>query len=162
MRRLLFLVIAALVLAAPALGVGRMFRITAITIGGANLHGSKRAYIKLWGKPVQLARLEGSYTRLTFKKRHVEVYFKRGKKGAVAILTGDHRDRTLDKVGPCATAAAFKRAYPNAKPFKQRARVVAYRLGRLIFTAESKRIGNAMLATPAVSPYVALNAPECR
>ena len=161
MRRLVLTAIAALLVAAPALAVERTFRITPITIGGANLHGSKRAYIKQWGR-VQLGRLEGGYTRLTFKKRHIEVYFKKGKKGAVAIVTWDHRDRTLDKVGPCATVAAFKRAYPNAKPFKQGTRVVAYRLGRLIFTAESKRIGDVMLATPAVSPYVALNAPECR
>lgn len=92
---------------------------------------------------------------------HIEVYFKKGHRGAVAIVTWDRRDRTLDKIGPCSTVTAFKQAYPNAGKFKQNGKVIAYRLGRLIFTAETSRIGDVMLATPAVSPYVALNAPEC-
>lgn len=151
-----------LAVAAPALAVDPRFWITAITIGDANLRWSQQEYVQLWGKPVQVGRLEDGYTRLDFTKRHIEVYFKKGTKGGVAIVTRDRRDRTLDSIGPCASVAALRRAHPNARPFEQNGRVIAYRLGRLTFTAESKRIGDVMLALPKVSPYVALNAPECR
>jgi hypothetical protein len=160
-RRLLLFLTAALVLAAPAVAVNPKFWITAITIGDANLHWSKQQYKSHWGKPVRFDRLENGYTRLTFSKRHIEVYFKQGHTGAIAIVTWDKRDRTLDKIGPCSTVTAFKQAYPKAGKFKQNGKVVAYRLGRLIFTAETSKIGDVMLATPAVSPYVALNAAEC-
>ncbi|MBA3716629.1 MAG: hypothetical protein H0W87_00160 [Actinobacteria bacterium] len=161
MRRSLLVVIAGLALTTTALAVNPKFWITAITIGDANLHWSQAEYRSLWGKPVVTDRLENGYTRLTFPRRDIEVYFKRGIQGAVAIVTWDRRDRTLDRIGPCATVAALRAAYSEAKPVRQGARTVAYRLGRLIFTAETKRIGDVMLAVPSVSPYVALNAPEC-
>jgi len=160
-RRLLLILIAGLALAAPAAAVNPKFWITAITIGDANLHWSKQQYRSHWGKPVRFEQLENGYSRLHFLKRHIEVYFKKGYTGAVAIVTWDKRDRTLDKIGPCSTVAMLKHAYPNAGKFRQNGKVIAYRLGRLIFTAETARVGDVMLATPAVSPYVALNAPEC-
>lgn len=161
MRRLLLFLLAALVLAAPAAAVNPSFWITAITIGDANLHWSKQEYTSHWGKPVRFDRLEQGYSRLHFGKRHIEVYFKKGHTGAVAIVTWDKRDRTLDRVGPCTPVAIFNLAYPKAKKIKQNGKVVAFRLGRLIFTAETAKVGDVMLATPAVSPYVALSAPEC-
>jgi hypothetical protein len=160
MRRLT--VVLALVVVPAALAVNPKFWITAITIGDANLHWSQAQYRAHWGRPAIVEHLEGGYTRLRFPRRHIEAYFRTGTAGAVALVTWDRRDRTLDAIGPCATVAAFRRVYPEGKPVRQGSRVVAYRLGRLLFTAESKRVGDVMLALPSVSPYVALNAPECR
>jgi len=161
-RRFLLVAITGLVLTTAALAVNPRFWITAITIGDANLHWSRAAYRAHWGGPVVTDRLENGYTRLRFPRRHIDVYFERGIAGAVAIVTWDRRDRTLDRIGTCASVAELRAAYPVAEPVRQGSRTVAYRLGRLVFTAETKRIGDAMLALPAVSPYVALNAPECR
>jgi hypothetical protein len=160
-RRLALVCLAALVAASAALAVNPKFWITAITIGDANLHWSAAEYRALWGTPVVSDQLENGYARLRFPRRHTEVYFRKGVSGAVAIVTWDRRDRTLDRVGPCATVAALRHAYKEATPVKQGSRVVAYRLGRLVFTAETKRVGDVMLALPSVSPYIALNAPEC-
>lgn len=162
MRRVAVIFLLALGPASVALAVNPKFWITAITIGDANLHWSQAQYRAHWGRPVVVEQLEGGYTRLRFPRRHIEAYFRKGTAGAVAIVTWDRRDRTLDAVGPCATVAAFRRVYPEGRPIKQSGRVVAYRLGRLIFTAESKRIGDVMLAVPSVPPSIALNATECR
>ena len=51
-----------------------------------------------------------------------------------------------------------------ARPFRQGGKVVAYRLGNLIFTAEGGKRDRRGRARPRVRrrSYVALNAPECR
>jgi len=162
-RRLVLVWLVALAAASAALAVNPKFWITAITIGDANLHWSASEYRSLWGAPVTVDHLKPSgYTRLRFPRRHIEVYFRAGTRAAVAIVTWDRRDRTLDRIGPCATVAALRHAYAEASPIRQGSRVVAYRLGRLVFTAESKRVGDVMLALPSVPAGIALNAPECR
>lgn len=160
MRRLV--VVLALVAAPAALAVNPKFWITAITIGDANLHWSQAQYRSHWGRPVVVEHLEGGYTRLRFPRRHIEAYFRTGTAGAVAIVTWDRRDRTIVGVGPCSPVSKLREWYPEGKPMRVAGRVVAYRLGRLIFTAESGRIGDVMLALPSVSPSIALNATECR
>src|SRR5213079_2977634 len=106
-RRLILVAILGLALAAPALAVDPRYWITAITVADANLHWSKAQYESNWSGPVRFERLDNGYSRLHFSKRHLQVYFKRGISGGVAILSWDRRDRTLDKIGPCATVAAF-------------------------------------------------------
>jgi hypothetical protein len=114
-------------------------------------------------KPVRLDRLEEGYTRLVSGKQKVEVYFKRGARGVVSVTTWSKVLRTDEQIGPCSTVAALKRTYGvKLKPFKQGSRIVAYRLGNLIFTAEGgKRVGVVGLGRDVPSVYVALNAPEC-
>jgi hypothetical protein len=161
-RRLLLVALSALVLATPALAVDPRYWITAITVAHANLHWSKAEYQSNWSAPVRFERLENGYTRLHFSRRHVQVYFKRGVSGGAAILTWDRRDRTLDNIGPCATVAAFERAYPGTKTITQDGVTIAYKLGRLIFSLKGNRISNVMLAAPSVSQYLGVLAPRCR
>jgi len=161
-RRLLVVAVLAVVVAPPALAVDPRFWITAITVANANLHWSKAEYESKWSGPVRFDRLENGYSRLHFSRRHLEVYFKRGKTGGVAILTWDRRDRTLDDIGPCATVAAFERAYPGTKTIQQDGRTLAYKLGRLVFSVKGNRIANVMLALPSVSRYLGVLASRCR
>ena len=60
--------------------------------------------------------------------------------------------------------AALKRAYGSRLvPFRQGGRIVAYRLGLLIFAVEGgKRVGVVALGRGTQAAYVALNATECR
>ncbi len=108
-------------------------------------------------------RLEDGYDRLVSGKQKVEVYFRKGATGVVVVTTWNKTLRTDKRIGPCSTVTALKKAYGSRlKPFRQRTKVVAYRLGDLIFTAESgARVGVVALGRGTAAVYVALNAPEC-
>jgi hypothetical protein len=101
--------------------------------------------------------------RLVSGAQRVEVYFKKGAVGVVTVTTWSKLLRTDKHVGPCSSIVALKRAYgARLKPFKQGSRIVAYRLGNLIFTAVGgKRVGVVGLGRDVASVYVALNAPIC-
>jgi hypothetical protein len=114
--------------------------------------------------PVRLDRLEDGYVRLVSTRQRVESYFRTGTKGVAVVTTWNPRMKTVQQVGPCSTLASLKHAYgARLVPFRQARRIVAYRLGLLIFTVEDgKRVGVVGLGRGTQAVYVALNATECR
>ena len=111
---------------------------------------------------MRIDRLEEGYLRLVSGAQRVEVYFKKGAVGVVAVTTWSKTLRTDEQIGPCSTIAALKKAYgAKLKPFKQAKRTVAYRLGNLIFTVHGLRVGVVGLGRDVASVFVALNAPTC-
>ena len=113
--------------------------------------------------PVRLDRLEDGYLRLASTRERVESYFRTGTRGVAVVATWSRLLKTAEQIGPCSTVAALRRAYSSRLvAFRQGGRVVAYRLGRLIFTVEGgKRVGVVGLGLGTQAVYVALNAPEC-
>jgi hypothetical protein len=117
----------------------------------------------LLAEPVRADRLEDGYDRLVSGRQKVEVYFRTGAKGVVAVTTWSKALRTDKRIGPCSTVAALRAAYGSRlHPFRQGGKVVAYRLGNLVFTTEGRqRVGVVALGRGTAAVYVALNAPEC-
>ncbi|MGE5275043.1 MAG: hypothetical protein ACM3QU_14935 [Verrucomicrobiota bacterium] len=114
-------------------------------------------------KPVRLDRLEDGYVRLVSPRQRLESYFRIGTKGVAVVTTWNPHLKTAAGVGPCSTVAALKRAYgARLAPFRQGGKIVAYRLGNLIFAVEGgMRVGVVALGRGPQAVYVALNATEC-
>ena len=116
---------------------------------------------------MRLDRLELGYERLVSGKQKAEVYFQKGTPGVVEVTTWNQALKTDQLVGPCSSIAALKRAYgAKLKPAFQVSpagkRVVAYRVGNLIFTvARGQKVGVVALGRAATQVFVALNAPAC-
>ena len=106
---------------------------------------------------------EEGYTRIVSGNQKVEIYFQKGTPGVVAVTTWNRLLKTDKRIGPCSSVAALKRAYgARLKPFTRAKRIVAYRLGNLIFTvAPGGKLGVVALGRTVPSVYVALNAPAC-
>jgi hypothetical protein len=137
--------------------------INATSIARVELGHSRAKYRALFGRP-QAAGVVVGLVRVRFPNRHVEGFFRPRTDRTVAMLTWDHRDVTLDRIGPCTSFRAFRRAYGDAPPVRIGGRVVAYRLGRLVFTLDRRRlrIANVMLALPGIPATLALREPTCR
>jgi len=161
--RLAILLAAGSLLGAPPAPAGRAVAITPDSIVGIKLGVPQPRAATLLRKPIRTDRLEDGYLRLVSGAQRVEVYFRTGTAGAVAVTTWSKLLRTDKQVGPCSSIAALKRAYGGKlKPFRQANRVVAYRAGNLIFTVGTRaRVGVVALGREAASVYVALNAPVC-
>jgi hypothetical protein len=114
-------------------------------------------------RPVHLDRLEDGYIRLVSPRQKLESYFRTGTKGVAIVTTWNRQLRTDKGIGPCSTMVALKRAYAGRlAPFRQGGKIVVYRLGNLIFTAEGgKRVGVVALGRGTQAVYVALGATEC-
>src|SRR5438067_86263 len=97
-------VLAALVSAASASAVDRAHWINAISIDRAELGWPARDYELLFGPAARNDRT------LVFKRRSIVVYLNAQGRG-VGVLTRDRRDTTLDRIGPCSTESAFRKAY---------------------------------------------------
>jgi hypothetical protein len=132
-------------------------------VAGINLGLSQAQTRARMTKPVRLDRLEDGYERLVSPRQKLESYFRTGTKGVAVVTTWNRQLRTAAGVGPCSTAAALKRAYgARLVPFRQGGKIVAYRLGNLIFTVEGgKRVGVVALGRGPQAVYVALSATEC-
>jgi hypothetical protein len=152
----------AVCLTAP-LASAKATAITPDSIVGIKLSIAKAKATALLSKPVRFDRLEDGYERLVSGKQKVEVYFRKGAKGVVVVTTWNRALRTAKSIGPCSSVAALKRAYgKQLQPFRQGGKVIAYRLGNLVFTTEGgKRVGVVALGRGTAATYVALNAPEC-
>jgi hypothetical protein len=150
-------------LCTPVAWAQKAIDITPDYIVGVRLAMMQPRATALLRKPVRTDRLEEGYLRLVSGAQKVEVYFKQGARGVVAVTTWNRLLRTDKQIGPCSTVAALKRAYgARLKPFKQGGRIVAYRLGNLIFTVEGgRRVGVVGLGRDVASVYLALNAPTC-
>jgi len=150
-------------LCAPLASAQKAIDITPDYIVGIKLGMTQARATAVLRKPVRTDRLEEGYLRLVSGAQRVEVYFKQGARGVVTVTTWNRVLRTGKQIGPCSSVAALKRTYgATLKPFKQGGRIVAYRLGNLIFTAEGGRtVGVVALGRDVASVYVALNAPAC-
>ena len=83
----------------------------------------KVAYRKLLGRPARFEaaaggaindsgfQLPADYTRLSFTKRRINVYFAGGVDRAIQITTWNKAYRTAEGVGPCSTVAQLQKAY---------------------------------------------------
>jgi hypothetical protein len=152
---------AAIVLSGFVLGTAPS--ITPSSIAGIHLGASQRDARAHMTGPVQVGRLEDGYLRLASARRKVESYFRTGTKGVAVVATWNRRLKTAERIGPCSTVAALRRAYGSRLvPFRQGGRIVAYRLGRLVFTVEGgKKVGVVGLGLGRQAMYVALNSTEC-
>jgi hypothetical protein len=153
----LLLAVAPLAAAQPAPGI------TQSSIAGIRLGASRLAATARLVPPVQVSRLEDGYLRLGSTRQAVESYFRTGTKGVAVVTTWSRRLRTAERIGPCSTVAALEHVYGSRLvPFRRGGRIVAYRLGLLVFTVEGgKRVGVVALGRGPESVYVALNATEC-
>jgi hypothetical protein len=149
---------------APLASAQKAIDITPSYIAGIHLGTTQAQARALMRKPVRIDRLEDGYVRLVSSRQKLESYFRNGTKGAAVVATWNRQLQTDERIGPCSTVAALRRAYGSRlAPFRRGGRVVAYRLGNLIFTVEDgKRVGVVALGRGAQAAYVALNATECR
>jgi hypothetical protein len=151
-------------LAAPsgAAAVDRDHWINATSIARIELGNPRDAFRILFGA-TEAAQLRSGLVRVRAAPRHIEGFYRRASDRAIAVLTWDSRDRTLDGIGPCSSVGAFRRAYDDAPAVRIDGRVAGYRLGRLLFMLDrsGRRIANVMLALPSVSPRLALREPVC-
>ena len=163
MRRIAIALVFAVLGAAPLASAQKAIDVTPGYIVGVKLGMTRAKAEALLEKPVRVDRLEDGYQRLVSGRQKVEVYFRKGAKGVVVVTTWNRTLRTDEQIGPCSTVAALKRAYgKRLLAFRQAGKVVAYRLGDLVFTAEGgKRVGVVALGRGTAATYVALNAPEC-
>lgn len=157
------IVLGAAVLVAASASAAPAPAITPSSIAGIRLGMNRAAASSRLTPPVVRGQLEDGYTRLASAKQRVESYFRTGIRGVAVVTTWNRRLTTAGRVGPCSTVAALKRAYgARLVPFRQGGRIVAYRLGPLIFTAEGgRRVGVVALGLGRQAMYVALNATEC-
>jgi hypothetical protein len=157
------IVIVAAALAAPLAVAAQPPGITPTSIAGVRLAMTRAQATARMSPPVRIDRLEDGYLRLVSPGRKVESYFRTGTPGVAVVATWNRRLRTAEQIGPCSTVAALRRAYGSRLvPFRQGGRIVAYRLGRLIFTVEGgKKVGVVGLGLGRQAMYVALNSTEC-
>jgi hypothetical protein len=137
--------------------------ITADYIAGVRLGMTQPRASAILRRPLRIDRLEEGYLRVVSGNQRVEVYFQKGSPGVMAVTTWNRQLKTDKQVGPCSSVAALKRAYgARLKPFTRAKRIVAYRMGNLIFTvAPGRKVGVVALGRTAPSVYIALNAPAC-
>jgi hypothetical protein len=153
----------ALLVTAPLASAQKAIDITPSYIVGIELGMTQSQARSLMTKLVRVDRLEDGYVRLVSARQKVESYFRNGTKGVAVVTTWNRQLQTDEQVGPCSTVATLRKAYGSRlTPFRRGGKVVAYRLGNLIFTTEGgKRVGVVALGRGAQAVYVALNATEC-
>jgi hypothetical protein len=148
---------------APLASAQKAIDITPYYIAGITLGMSPAKASSYVGDPARLDRLENGYSRLAATHRRLEVYFKTGVKGVVEVTTWNRTLQTEQEIGPCAPLAALRKTYGRRLvPFRQGGKLVAYRLGNLIFTVAGTRVGVVALGRGSAAVFVALNDPACR
>ena len=137
------------------------FLITQTTIGGARLGQHAKAYRTLFGTPLT-GELQGGYTRLTFEKLGVEVYFRKGKDAGIDINTWGRAFRTPEGVGPCSPAKALLAAYqPQLVRVGGTGPIVLYRDGNLVFRVFRNTVAAVTLGTGKLATMIAGNSQDC-
>jgi hypothetical protein len=166
MRRVASLLFVAALVGASGAAAGHDWVIRSNAIGGAHLGKPKAYYVGTFGTSYRTELLENGYSRLSYKGLRLEVYFKQGRSGAVAIVSWNKRFKTPEHVGPCSPASALT-TYPGAKkvfgggaPSGNPATV--YRLGKLLFDVEHQRIVAVGLGPSRRAVFLTANAPGCR
>jgi hypothetical protein len=163
-RRAVPLIVFALLVCVPLGSARTAVAITPDSIADIRLGMTQAKANALLAKPVRVDRLELGYQRLVSGKQKLEVYFQQAALGVVTVTTWNRALKTAKGIGPCSSVAALKRAYGvRLRPFRQGGRIVAYRLGNLIFATKGGQIVRVVgLGRTAPTIFVALNAPECR
>lgn len=160
--RAVIVLVAVLACAAPT-AAQKAVDITQSYMAGIHLGASQVQARALMTKPVRLDRLEDGYRRLVSTSQKLESYLRAGTKGVAVVTTWNRQLTTDEGIGPCSNVTALKRTYGGRLvPFRQGRRIVAYRLGNLIFTVEGgRRVGVVALGRGTQAVYVALSATEC-
>jgi hypothetical protein len=163
MHRIGIAVVITLLCTAPPASAQKAIDVAPDYVVGIKLGMSRVQARALLTKPVRVDRLENGYDRLVSTRQKVEAYFRAGAKGVVVVTTWNRTLKTDEQIGPCSTVAALKKTYrARLQPFRQGGKVIAYRLGNLIFTAEDgKHVGVVALGRGTAATFIALNAPEC-
>jgi hypothetical protein len=136
----------ALAVAASATAAAPNHRIDPGAIAGGTLGASAARYSAIYGPPSITTRFPGPTTRLAFEGGEVQVFLQKGR--GVALLAVSDEYKTTRGVGPCSLKQAVVRAYGRRlTPMVRGAarRVVAYRLGRLVFGVVAGRVSGVML-----------------
>lgn len=137
--------------------------ITGSSIGGVRLGLTASAYVAQIGERPSRTAFPKGISRLVFAKHELHVYLSRHGAG-VALYTSSREYRTASGIGPCSRVSALRRAYGRqliAYRVPGSIRVAAYRLGRLVFSADSiGRVGGVML-TRALNVREVVNLPQC-
>jgi len=134
--------------------------ITELAIGGARLGLGAGAYVRVFGKPSRVDRLEDGLTRLVYQKVGVEVYLERG--AGVAVNAFGRGFRTSAGVGPCSPAQALKATYGNRlRKLPTSGPVSLYLFGRLVFRVADSRVGAVVLGRGALARVIAGNSVDC-
>jgi hypothetical protein len=137
------------------------FLITQTSIGGAGLGEHAKAYRAVFGKALT-GELQGGYTRLTFEKLGVEVYFRKGKDAGIDINTWGRAFRTPEGVGPCSPAKALFGAYkPQLVRVGGTGPIALYRLGNLVFRVFRNTVTAVTLGKGKLSTTIAGNSQDC-
>jgi hypothetical protein len=157
------IVVFALFSTAPLASAQKAIDITPDYVIGIKLGMTHAQARTLLGKPVRVDRLEDGYDRLVSERKKVEAYFRAGAKGVVVATTWSRLLRTDEQIGPCSTVAALKAAYGSRlRPFRQAGKVVAYRLGNLVFATPNRtRVTAVGLGRGTAAVYVTLNITPC-
>jgi hypothetical protein len=163
MRRIALALVVALLCTAPLASAQKAIDITPGYIIGIKLGMTHAQARGLLGKPVRVDRLEGGYEGLVNGGKQVEAYFRAGTKGVVVVTTWSKYLRTDEQIGPCSKVAALKAAYGSRLlPFRLAGKVVAYRLGNLIFATHGTRLVlTVAVGRGTAAIYVALNSSTC-
>jgi hypothetical protein len=139
--------------------------IMATSVGGAHLGQPKSYYAPLFGPAYKMEFLENGYSRMTFTKRRVYVYYHKGTAGAIAIVTWHKKYRTPEHVGPCspsdalATYPTAKKVYSSGAPSGNTA--IVYRLKKLLFEVQKKHIVAVTLGPTRRAVFLTTTAPAC-
>jgi hypothetical protein len=154
----------ALLCTAPLASAQKAIDITPDSIAGIHLGMSKAQARALLRGPVRHDILEDGYERYVSPRQKVEVYFRKGTKGAAVVTTWSKVLETDGQIGPCSTVTALKKAYGGRLvPFRQNGKLYAYRLGNLVFAMNGKpgRITSVGLGRGPQATYVTLNVTPC-
>jgi hypothetical protein len=162
MRLIVTAFVFAFLCTAPLASAQKAIDITPTYIAGIHLGMTPAQAKTILVKPVRHDRLEDGYERYVSPKQKVEAYFRTGTKGVAVVTTWSKVLQTNGQIGPCSTIAALKKAYtPQLHPFRQGAKVVAYRLQNLVFTVNGTRVGAVGLGRGPQAVYVTLNVTPC-
>jgi hypothetical protein len=125
--------------------------VTQRTVGGARLGLDRTSYRAIFGAPSITTPFPGGTTRLAYERGEIQVFMRGGV--GTAVLAVAKEFTTAQGIGPCANATALVRAYGHQLvPYRSAAahnRIVAYRLGRLLFGVPGGRVSALMLTADA-------------
>ena len=125
MRRIAIVLFFALLCTAPAVPARTGAGIGPDAIARVKLGMTKARATAVLAKPLRSDRLEDGYERLVSGATKVEVYFRAGARGVVAVTTWNRATRTDKGIGPCSPVAALRRAYgARLVPFRQGGKAV--------------------------------------
>jgi hypothetical protein len=138
--------------------------ITATSIGGASLGLTRSGYVRLLGRVSFTTRFPGGVTRLVFEQGALHVYLASPNGRGIGILTQSKDFKTRRGVGPCSSSSTLRSVYgARLRPYRVpgMGHLVAYALGRLIFSVPGEKVGAVLLASRALPISTIVNVAPC-